>query len=160
MSKHRIWDRWLQTVGWILVVFGLVFALFNQSSLFDLAFNQNIDPVFSGAAHVSEDMHRFQAWIYGVLGATIAGWGLFIVFLSQVSVSQTGKVGLEMRILGYFPLVRRRYHGICKVRCLFQRRLQLRLGFTGVRTATRHPREARVVYCRESGRDHFAHPRC
>ncbi len=29
------------------------------------------------------DTARFQAWVYGVLGATVAGWGILLAFISH-----------------------------------------------------------------------------
>ncbi len=81
MSKF--WTRWLEIVGWILVAFGLCFAILNRSPFFDLIFNRNIDPVFWGGEGMSAAAGLFQAWIYGVLGATIAGWGVCIALLAK-----------------------------------------------------------------------------
>jgi len=49
----------------------------------DYLFNRNIDPYFWVAAKVPENTLRFQGWIYGVLGAVIAGWGTLIAFWSS-----------------------------------------------------------------------------
>jgi hypothetical protein len=77
------WDRWLLFVAWLLVVFGLLLAFFNQTRLFDVAFNRQIDPVFWPEMVLADSINLFQSWIYGVLGATVAGWGMFIVFLAR-----------------------------------------------------------------------------
>lgn len=46
----------------------------------DYLFNRNIDPYFWLGAKLPENTLRFQGWIYGVLGAVIAGWGTLIAF--------------------------------------------------------------------------------
>jgi hypothetical protein len=43
-------------------------------------FNRQIDPNFWASAEISENTLKFQGWIYGVLGAVIAGWGTLIAF--------------------------------------------------------------------------------
>jgi hypothetical protein len=77
------WDRWLLFVGWLLAVFGLLLGFLNQTRLFDVAFNRQIDSVFWSNGVPAESIELFQAWIYGVLGATVSGWGVFIVFLAR-----------------------------------------------------------------------------
>ena len=43
-------------------------------------FNSQIDPNFWASSEISENALKFQGWIYGVLGAVIAGWGTLIAF--------------------------------------------------------------------------------
>ena len=62
------------------MVFGLYLSFFAQSSIMDFLFNSNIDPYFWGKTELPESAMNFQGWIYGVLGATIAGWGTMIAF--------------------------------------------------------------------------------
>jgi hypothetical protein len=82
MASAKFWDRWLFLVGWLLVVFGLLLGFLNQTPLFDLAFNHQINSVFWPDGVPVESVEQFQAWIYGVLGVTVSGWGVFIVFLA------------------------------------------------------------------------------
>ncbi len=88
MERHRFWTRWLEVVGGILVAFGVSFAVLNQTPFFDLIFNRSIDPVFWPAGEVPAAAGRFQAWIYGVLGATIAGWGVLVFFIAKHPLAQ------------------------------------------------------------------------
>ena len=81
VESAKFWDRWLLLVGWLLVVFGLLLAFLNQTQLFDVAFNRQINSVFWTDEIPAASIELFQAWIYGVLGATLSGWGIFIVFL-------------------------------------------------------------------------------
>ena len=82
MTSFHFWIRWLVAVGWLLVAFGLAMATLNGTWLFDLLFNRRIDPAFWPAGSVPADLASFRAWVYGVLGATVAGWGVFLVFLA------------------------------------------------------------------------------
>ena len=75
------WQKWLLFVGIYLVGFGLTLAFFNQTQLLDVIFNNQINPVFWKISGIPENTVPFQGWIYGVLGSTITGWGIFLTFL-------------------------------------------------------------------------------
>jgi hypothetical protein len=81
MGSFDFWRKWLLAVSVYLVIFGLFLAFFNQSYLMDLLFNNQIDPVFQIGQSGSEETARFQAWIYGVLGATVSGWGILMTYI-------------------------------------------------------------------------------
>jgi hypothetical protein len=83
VNSFSFWQKWLVAVGGFLAVFGLFLTVFSQSALMDFIFNRQIDPVFWQAEELSHNTKQFQAWIYGVLGAVIAGWGTSIAFVAQ-----------------------------------------------------------------------------
>lgn len=76
-------QRWLVALGVIIVVFGVALAFLYSTPLFDI-FRAQIDPVFWGAGELAGGTVPFQQWIYGVLGATMAGWGVCIAFIAAV----------------------------------------------------------------------------
>ncbi len=78
----NFWRWWLVGVGAILVLFSSALAIFNQSPVFDLLFNDQIDPVFWQPDTMDPPDEKFQSWAYGVLGATLAGWGVMFTFVS------------------------------------------------------------------------------
>ncbi len=80
MRNFNFWQKWLLLVGIYLVIFGLYLAFFSQSGLMDYIFNRNIDRNFWVDSELPENAVRFQVWIYGVLGAVIAGWGTLLAF--------------------------------------------------------------------------------
>jgi len=73
--------RWLQVIAAAFVLLGLVLAIFPHSSLVHFVFNQFIDLVFWTEGAPPADALEFQGWIYGLLGATISGWGVLILFV-------------------------------------------------------------------------------
>lgn len=83
MDWFRFWRRWLIILGWGLAAFGLALALFNQSAPFNLLFNDRINPVFWPAGALPPEARAFQQWAYGVQGAVLCGWAIFIAFLSM-----------------------------------------------------------------------------
>ncbi|MDR1954548.1 MAG: hypothetical protein LBP82_01180 [Candidatus Methanoplasma sp.] len=62
-------------------LFGLFIALFNQTPVFDILFNDQIDPVFFGSAALTPEMMLFRQWTYGVLGATCVFAGILMFFI-------------------------------------------------------------------------------
>ena len=88
MNAFTFWQRWLVAVGVILIIFGLALAFFNQSALFDFLFNNQINPVFWTGDSMDISAASFQRWVYGVLGATIAGWGVMVLFIVAVPFRQ------------------------------------------------------------------------
>jgi len=83
MDKFVFWQRWLFIVSWAIIIFGVFMAIFNQTALFAI-FNNQIDPAFWDSGIVPDvAATRFQGWSYGVWGATVAGWGIFIAFIAH-----------------------------------------------------------------------------
>jgi hypothetical protein len=83
MGSFDFWHKWLLVTSIILIVFGLFLALFNQSAFSNLIFNDQINPAFWGHSQIDGTITRFQGWVYGVLGATVAGWGVMVFFIIQ-----------------------------------------------------------------------------
>jgi hypothetical protein len=82
MQSFSFWQKWLLGVGIVITVFGTVMALVSGTPLFDL-FNRQIDPAFWGTNAVGNATKQFQQWIYGVWGATIAGWGISVIYIAR-----------------------------------------------------------------------------
>ncbi len=79
-DRFAFWHRWLLVISIGVIVFGLGMALLCGTSLFDL-FDDQVNPVFWDSKTVSPVIEDFQQWVYGVLGATMAGWGVFIYYV-------------------------------------------------------------------------------
>lgn len=90
MNHFKFWQRWLFIVSLGITGFGLFMAVFNQTALFDL-FNRQIDPAFWDTASPPQGVADFQSWLFGVWGATIAGWGIFLAFIAYNPFKQRQK---------------------------------------------------------------------
>ncbi len=99
MPSFSFWQRWLIIVALVVTAFGIVVALVSGTPLFDL-FNRQIDPAFWGTGAVGDAAKRFQQWIYGVLGATIAGWGIFITYVARYPFSRKERWAWNYLALG------------------------------------------------------------
>jgi hypothetical protein len=82
MKRFLFWQRWLLIFSLVVVIFGMSMALFNRTLLFAI-FDQQVNPSFWGASSLPAGVDEFQGWTYGVLGATMAGWGVFLAFVTR-----------------------------------------------------------------------------
>ncbi len=99
MPSFSFWQRWLLVVGLVITVFGIVMALTSGTPLFDL-FNRQIDPAFWGVDPLLENTKQFQQWIYGVWGATIAGWGIFVTFIARYPFAKKERWAWDCIVIG------------------------------------------------------------
>jgi len=56
-------------------------AILNQPFVDFIYFNK-VNPVFWNNKIPTEEIILFQKWIYGVLGAVVFGWGIFLAFIA------------------------------------------------------------------------------
>ncbi len=82
VTNFTFWQRWLFLLGIVVAAFGIGMALLNGTAVFDLL-DKQINPVFWDQEPLPEPAEAFQGFIYGVLGATMAGWGVFIAFIAH-----------------------------------------------------------------------------
>jgi FtsH-binding integral membrane protein len=82
MGSFQFWQRWLLIVTILIAVFGVVITLLSGSALFDTLFNDQVNPVFWDNGGPDATTQDFQQWVYGVLGAVMAGWGVFLAFVA------------------------------------------------------------------------------
>ncbi len=82
MPNFAFWQKWLFVVSVFISIFGVLMAFLNGTPIFEL-FNRQIDPAFWGTNPVEANARAFQQWVYGVWGATIAGWGIFFAFIAH-----------------------------------------------------------------------------
>ncbi len=90
MAHFAFWNRWLLLAGVIITVFGILMTLLSGTPVFDL-FNRQIDPAFWGTTVVEAGARQFQHWIYGVWGATVAGWGICLAYVARHAFSRKEK---------------------------------------------------------------------
>jgi hypothetical protein len=81
VNRFTFWQTWLVMVGIVITCFGILLVLLPEIPLFD----RQVNPVFWGGVEAPSPARNFQAWVYDVLGATVAGWGLLVVFIARHS---------------------------------------------------------------------------
>jgi uncharacterized BrkB/YihY/UPF0761 family membrane protein len=80
MLDFNFWRRWLLAVGVIITAIGAVIALLSWSPVFSI-FNWLVDNTFWPGALPSTGIQSYQLWVYGMLGATMVGWGIFFTYI-------------------------------------------------------------------------------
>lgn len=125
MKGFRFWQRWLFVVGVVVALFGGVMALLNSTVLFEM-FNDQIDPVFWGAESIPGVAQGFRGWVYGAWGATVAGWGIFIIYIAHYPFRKRELcvVGVELSSGGIGDMVCARYGHLFVLQGVFQRGVQ------------------------------------
>lgn len=80
MPKFEGWLRILLGLSLVIIVFGLFIALLNGTSLFR-PFGDQFDQAFWPSGGITDQERHFQQWTYGLLGATMVGWGTIMLFI-------------------------------------------------------------------------------
>lgn len=91
MDKFGFWVSWLKIVSAVFALFGLVLACFNQTTIFQMAFSNQIDSVFWGREELASEILSYQSWIYGLLGATCVMVGILIFCIVKHSFAKREK---------------------------------------------------------------------
>ena len=88
MERFKFWHRWLWAFSILLILFGLAMVFLNGSRVFDLVFNDNINPTFWGQSGPDPATETFLRWIYSLVGAVITGWGIFTFYIVKYPFSR------------------------------------------------------------------------
>jgi hypothetical protein len=99
MPNFSFWQKWLFIVALAVTLFGIVMVFISGTSLFDL-FNHQINPAFWGTNVVDVQAKQFQNWVYGLWGATIAGWGIVLAFLVYYPFNRKEKWAWNCLVIG------------------------------------------------------------
>ncbi|HMO39813.1 MAG TPA: hypothetical protein PKC76_10505 [Saprospiraceae bacterium] len=79
-SKFNFWTNWLLVVNIITVLIGVIIALFGNSFLFEYH-NEGTRKLFFDGENIPEKIMSFKNWLFGIIGATISGFHILIVFI-------------------------------------------------------------------------------
>jgi len=99
MQSFSFWQRWLFVVSVIIAVAGVLMALLSGTLIFEV-FNQLIVPVFWDANPVGDSAEGFQKFIYGLLGSTMASWGVFMSFVAYYPFRNKEKWAWNCMVMG------------------------------------------------------------
>ena len=100
MGRLNLSVLWLKIVSILFAAFGIVIALFNQTTIFKAAFNNQINPVFWINSELTTETLFFQRWIYGLLGATCVMVGILIFFIVKNSFARKEKWAWNCLFIG------------------------------------------------------------
>lgn len=82
-DKHfRFWQKWLTYSNIFGLIMGLLIAFAGNSSIFDYYNQETNDLFFQG--NISENMiSDFKNWLWGIIGATVAGFHILMIGISE-----------------------------------------------------------------------------
>ena len=82
MNHFSFWQKWLLVLSGAIAILGVVLAVLGGTPLFDWL-NNLINPSFWGTQSPSVEAIDFRNWVYAVLGAVMASWGLVLAFIAR-----------------------------------------------------------------------------
>ena len=81
-NRFIFFYRSLLVLNVLVIISGAGIAILGDTFIYD-PFNSVFDAYFWGDAPVPEQAQRFRAWVYGVLGGAMAGWGFCLYFIMR-----------------------------------------------------------------------------
>jgi hypothetical protein len=93
-------------VAGLMAAMGVAMAVAGGTSAMGLL-NDRIDPAFWGDASVTGPAADYRAWIFAVLGGTMAGWGVAVFALARHGIAEGLRWAWNAVALGlavWFPL--------------------------------------------------------
>jgi hypothetical protein len=106
MKAATLWVRWMLVVAGILIGAGVFLAVAGGTSALGLL-NDRIDPTFWGDASVTGPAAEYRAWVFAVLGGTMAGWAIAMFALIRHGIAKGLRWAwnaVALSLLGWFPL--------------------------------------------------------
>lgn len=94
MKSFLFWQRWLFYSSLLFALFGIVFAVYGNN-LFFIPYNKALAHIFWHSENIPAAIEPFRAFIWGPLGATIAGF--YLPLLHGIHFKEKS-VGLEMQL--------------------------------------------------------------
>lgn len=80
-KAFQFWRRWLIVVSSAGVLFGLLLPVLGASETASGWYNTQLARVFFEATPVTPEMQAYNLWVWSMLGAVIAAWGIALLFL-------------------------------------------------------------------------------
>ncbi len=106
MSPRALWIRWMLVVASLMAAMGVAMAVLGGTSALGVL-NDRIDPAFWGDASVTGPATDYRAWIFAVLGGTMAGWSAGMIVMIRRGIAGGVRWAWNAVALGlavWFPL--------------------------------------------------------
>ncbi len=89
-QRFQFWRRWLTYANVMALGVGFLAAFASNSFIFDL-YNNHTEAVFFNGEPFSPEVIKFKTWIFAVLGATIIGFHVLMIFISEYAFKKREK---------------------------------------------------------------------
>ncbi len=86
MRATTLWIRWMEVVAGLMVAMGVAMAVLGGTSAMGVL-NDRLDPAFWGDATVTGPAADYRAWLFAVLGGTMAGWSTAMILLIRNGIA-------------------------------------------------------------------------
>jgi hypothetical protein len=84
------WKNWMLVVNMITILIGILIAIAGNSFIFE-PHNQGTRELFFEGNSMPKEMLYLKNWLFGIIGATLAGFHLLIVFITQFAFAKKEK---------------------------------------------------------------------
>ena len=81
-KKFNFWQVWLTYANVLTICVGILVAFAGNSYVFDLHNGYTKDVFFNGN-EFDTDVLRLKNWLFGIIGGTIVGFHILMVFISE-----------------------------------------------------------------------------
>ena len=97
--SFSFWQKWLLSVAVLISALGVMMAFSSGTSVFEII-DRQVNPAFWIDKPMDDSTRRFQQWVYGVWGATIAGWGIVLTYLVRYPFTKKERWAWKSLVLG------------------------------------------------------------
>lgn len=81
-EKFHFWQKWLTYANVMTIIVGLL-AAFAGNSIFFNIHNSYTQEVFFAGEPIQEDVLMLKNWLFGIIGATIVGYHILMIMISE-----------------------------------------------------------------------------
>lgn len=99
-KKFEFWQQWLVYANIMFTIVGIVIVFFGESVLFHFWHLFSTDVFFDGDAEAYERIMPFRRFLFGIIGGTIAGFHLLMVYISKYSFKAKEKWAFNALLYG------------------------------------------------------------
>ena len=88
--SFRFWQKWLTWANVMTLGVGLLVAFAGNSIFFEIHNGYTIEVFFQGQ-DFSAEVLNFKNWLFGIIGGTIVGFHLLMIFISEYAFKKKEK---------------------------------------------------------------------
>ena len=83
-KQFNFWQKWLTYANVMTIIVGLLVAFAGNSIFFEMH-NESSTELFFKSNEFAPEVLKFKNWLFGIIGGTIAGFHVLMVFISENS---------------------------------------------------------------------------
>jgi hypothetical protein len=82
--KFHFWQKWLSYANVLTILVGVLVAFAGNSIFFEMH-NDYTNDVFFNSTELEPEVIKLKKWLFGIIGATIIGFHILMVMISENS---------------------------------------------------------------------------